>query len=66
LGARGSRSGKHLLYTVSEEAKNVSVYYYAAELWEENPKIVEAETLKAFCQLLLNLKPIKVGLRCGR
>jgi len=31
---------------VSEEAKNVSVYHYAAELREENPKIVEAETLK--------------------
>jgi hypothetical protein len=31
---------------VSEEAKNVSVYHYAAELREENPKVVEAETLK--------------------
>jgi hypothetical protein len=46
LGARGSRSGKHLLYAVSEEAKYVSVYHYAAELREENPKVVEAETLK--------------------
>jgi hypothetical protein len=31
---------------VAQEAENVRVYYHATELGEENPEIVEAETLK--------------------
>jgi hypothetical protein len=31
---------------VAQEAENICVYYYATELREENPEIVEAKTLK--------------------
>jgi hypothetical protein len=31
---------------VAQEAENVRVYHHATELREENPEIVEAETLK--------------------
>jgi hypothetical protein len=41
---------------VSEEAKNVSVYYYATELREENPKVMEAETLKGILSAIIEFK----------
>jgi hypothetical protein len=36
-----------LLYAVAKKAEDVQVYYHAAELREENPEVMEAETLES-------------------
>jgi hypothetical protein len=46
----------YLFYAVSQKAEDGGVYHNATELREENPEVVEAETLKSILSATVESK----------